>query len=69
MASRGRIGGHMLRATHDPQIYTGPTRSAFLARLIPDDPDLVGRHVPAAFPRGVEGAQLSQLDHSGGASV
>ena len=40
MALRGRIGGHVLRATHDPQIYTAKARSVFLARFIPDDPDL-----------------------------
>ena len=30
MKARGRIGGLMLRATHDPAEYTQPARAAFL---------------------------------------
>jgi hypothetical protein len=36
----GRIGGYVLRATHDPREYTANARSAFLSRFLPDDPDL-----------------------------
>lgn len=40
MSARGRIGACMLRARHDPKIYTAPARKAFLDRFIPDDASL-----------------------------
>jgi hypothetical protein len=36
----GRIGGYVLRATHDPREYTANARSAFLTRFEREvDPD------------------------------
>ena len=36
----GRIGASVLRATHDPKVYTAAGRDAFLRRFEPDDPTL-----------------------------
>jgi len=36
----GRIGGYVLRATHDPMEYTSAARRTFLSRFLPDDPSL-----------------------------
>ena len=57
----GRIGGSVLRATHDPKAYTAAGRDAFLRRFEVDDPTLdeKERHLRAIAARRAFMLQLA----------